>query len=82
VAVTGEISGGIGPLGPIRRSREAFARKAVEHRCYIVVPLFMLEDKAKRLCSNAAVGGPPRQVAGIYRKLHLGDPAAFSGKQL
>lgn len=32
-----------------------FARKARQHHCYIVVPLNLLEDKATKRCSNAAV---------------------------
>ncbi|MGO8720513.1 MAG: carbon-nitrogen hydrolase family protein [Acidobacteriaceae bacterium] len=55
--------------GPVQ---EAFARKARQHHCYIVVPLFLLEDKATKLCSNAAVlVGREGEVAGIYRKVHL-----------
>jgi predicted amidohydrolase len=55
--------------GPVQ---EAFAEKARQHHCYIVVPLFLLEDKATKLCSNAAVLiGRQGEVAGIYRKVHL-----------
>lgn len=74
VAVTGELTGdivaGSVPLeGPVK---DTFARKARQHRCYIVVPLYLLEDKAKRLCSNAAVlVGRHGEIAGIYRKVHL-----------
>ncbi len=74
VAVTGEISGDIVehsvPFeGPVK---QAFARTARRHHCYIVVPLFLLEDKPKRLCSNAAIlVGRQGEVVGIYRKLHL-----------
>jgi predicted amidohydrolase len=54
--------------GPVR---ETFARKARQHSCYIVAPLFLLEDKATKLCSNAAVLFDRRgEVAGIYRKVH------------
>src|SRR5580692_9205986 len=57
VAVTGETSADIVASsvafdGPVR---DVFARKAREHRCYIVVPMYLLEDKDKRLCSNAAI---------------------------
>ena len=46
MAVTGELSGDVVghsvPFeGPVR---ETFARKAREHRCYIVVPTYLLED--------------------------------------
>jgi predicted amidohydrolase len=74
VAVTGETSADIVASsvafdGPVR---DAFARKAREHRCYIVVPMYLLEDKDKRLCSNAAILiGRKGEMVGIYRKLHL-----------
>jgi predicted amidohydrolase len=55
--------------GPVQ---EAFAAQARQHHCYIVVPLFLLEDKATKLCSNAAVlVGRQGEVVGIYRKVHL-----------
>jgi predicted amidohydrolase len=55
--------------GPVQ---EAFARKARQHRSYIVAPLFLLEDKATKRCSNAAVlFGRRGEVVGIYRKVHL-----------
>jgi beta-ureidopropionase len=55
--------------GPVQ---ETFAAKALQYRCYVVVPLFLLEDKAAKQCSNAAVlFGRQGQVAGIYRKIHL-----------
>jgi predicted amidohydrolase len=54
--------------GPLR---EAFSRKAREHRCYIVAPTYLLGPDGKR-CSNAAiVFGRDGAVAGIYRKVHL-----------
>ncbi len=74
VAVTGEISGDIvaqsvpidGPL------KQAFARKAREQNCYIVVPTYLLESKEKKICSNVAILVDRKgEVAGIYRKLHL-----------
>jgi predicted amidohydrolase len=73
-AVTGEASADIVASsvafdGPVR---EVFARRAREHRCYIVVPMYLLEDKDKRLCSNAAILiGRKGEVVGIYRKVHL-----------
>ena len=51
--------------------REAFSRKASEHRCYIVAPTYLLEADGQR-CSNAAIlFGRDGAVAGIYRKAHL-----------
>jgi predicted amidohydrolase len=79
-AVSGETSKDVMadsvPLeGPLR---DTFARKAREHRCYIVVPTYLLEDREKKLCSNAAVlFGRDGEVAGIYRKVHL---AVHTGK--
>lgn len=74
VAVTGEIHGNIVEHSvPFEgQVKEAFAGKARQHHCYIVVPLFMLEDKAKGICSNAAIlVGRKGEVVGTYRKLHL-----------
>jgi len=74
VAVTGEVAGDIVvhsvPYdGPVR---ETFSRKARELGCYIVVPLYLLEDKERRICTNSAVLVDRKgDVAGIYRKLHL-----------
>src|SRR5579863_20921 len=73
-AVTGETSNNVMadavPLaGPLR---DTFAKKARQHHCYIVVPTYLLEDKEKKLCSNAAILiGRNGEVVGIYRKLHL-----------
>ncbi|HKX00100.1 MAG TPA: carbon-nitrogen hydrolase family protein [Bryobacteraceae bacterium] len=74
MAVTGELSGDVAahsvPLaGPLR---ETFARKAREHHCYVIAPTYLLDNKEKKQCSNAAIlfdreGNP----AGIYRKVHL-----------
>jgi predicted amidohydrolase len=74
VAVTGEISGNIVTQsvpfdGPVK---DAFARKAQQQGCYIVVPLYLLEDKARKVCSNAAIlVGRKGEVVGTYRKLQL-----------
>jgi predicted amidohydrolase len=52
--------------------KDAFARKAREHQCYIVVPTYLLDSKEKRLCSNAAILlGRQGEVVGTYRKVHL-----------
>jgi len=74
VAVTGEITGDIVARsvpyeGPVRAT---FSRKARELGCYIVVPLYLLENKDRRICTNSAVLVDRKgDVAGIYRKLHL-----------
>ena len=74
VAVTGEVTGGavessVPFEGPVK---EAFARKAQQHRCYIVAPMYLLEDKGKKICSNVAIlVGREGEVVGTYRKLHL-----------
>ncbi|MES2221376.1 MAG: carbon-nitrogen hydrolase family protein [Acidobacteriota bacterium] len=55
--------------GPVQ---EAFTQKARQHHCYIVAPLYLLEDKATKRCSNAALLiGRQGELAGIYRKVHL-----------
>jgi predicted amidohydrolase len=76
MAATGEVRPGLDALGssfPLEGPvQEAFSRKARQYRCYIVAPLFLLEDKAAGVCSNAAVlFGRKGEVAGIYRKVHL-----------
>jgi predicted amidohydrolase len=67
---TGHVSDWAFPLdGPVQ---DSFSRKAREHHAYIVVPLYMLEDRATKRCSNAAVlFGRQGEVVGIYRKVHL-----------
>jgi predicted amidohydrolase len=77
VAVTGEISGDVVKSSvPFEgRVKEAFARKAQEQRCYIVVPMYLREDMGKKICSNVAVlVGRNGEVVGTYRKLHLAVP--------
>lgn len=77
-AVNGEITSNIVEQsvafeGPVK---EAFVRKARECHCYIVVPMFLLENREKRLCSNVAILiGRNGEVVGMYRKLHLAVPA-------
>jgi predicted amidohydrolase len=52
--------------------KDTFTRKAREHRCYIVIPSYLLDSKQKKLCSNAAVlVGRKGEVLGTYRKVHL-----------
>jgi predicted amidohydrolase len=49
-----------------------FGRLAREHRCYLIVPTYLLESREKKVCTNAAVlVGRKGEVAGIYRKVHL-----------
>ena len=79
IAVTGELRGdlvaGSVPLaGPLQ---ETFAREARRQHCYIVVPTYLLEDREKKLCSNASIlFGRSGEVMGTYRKLH---PAVAAG---
>lgn len=55
--------------GPVQ---DTFSRKAGQYRCYIIAPLYLLEDTATKRCSNAAVlFGRRGEVVGIYRKVHL-----------
>ncbi len=55
--------------GPVNQT---FAQRARQHHCYIVAPLYLLEDKRANLCTNAAVlFGRRGEIAGIYRKVHL-----------
>src|ERR1700733_4171544 len=73
-AVTGEASADIVASsvafdGPVRNT---FVQSARQHRCYIVVPMYLLDDKDKRLSSNAAILIDRQgEVVGIYQKVHL-----------
>jgi predicted amidohydrolase len=52
--------------------KDTFAREARKCHCYVVVPLYLLEDRATKRCSNAAILFDRRgEVVGIYRKVHL-----------
>jgi predicted amidohydrolase len=74
VAITGEagndaLACSVPYEGPVR---ELFTRKAREHRCYIVVPTYLLDSKEKKQCSNAAIlVGRDGEMVGTYRKVHL-----------
>jgi len=73
-AVTGETSNDVmADAVPLQGAlQDTFARKARQHRCYIVVPTYLLENREKKLCSNAAILiGRDGEVVGIYRKVHL-----------
>lgn len=51
--------------------KESFSRKAREHQCYIVVPMYLLDERPQRQVSNVGILFDRRgEVAGIYRKLH------------
>ena len=74
MAVTGELSGDVAghSLAFEGLMRDTFVRKAREHHCYIVVPTYLLDDKDKKVCSNAAILiGRSGEMVGIYRKVHL-----------
>ena len=52
--------------------KETFAREARKCHCYVVVPTYLLEDRAAKRCSNAAILFDRRgEVVGTYRKVHL-----------
>lgn len=75
MAVTGEVWPGRDALGssfPLEGPvQSAFSRQASLYRCYLVVPLYLLDDQKAGLCSNAAIlFGRQGEVAGIYRKVH------------
>jgi predicted amidohydrolase len=56
---------------------DAMGAKAREHRCYVIVPLYMVEEREKGAFSNAAaLLDRAGNVAGVYRKAFpVGDPA-------
>jgi len=76
VAVTGDKGGLMEHSLPFDgQVKEAFARKARERHCYIVVPMYLLDDKEKKLAANVAfLVGRQGEVVGVYRKLHLAAP--------
>jgi predicted amidohydrolase len=52
--------------------KETFAREARKCHCYVVVPTYLLDGRAAKRCSNAAILFDRRgEVVGIYRKVHL-----------
>ena len=73
-AITGEagedaLARSVSYNGPVQ---DVFCGKAREHKCYIVVPTYLLDSPEKKLCSNAALlVGRQGEVVGIYRKIHL-----------
>lgn len=74
MAVTGELSGDVVAQsvrleGPVH---DAFARKARQRGCYIVVPMYLLEGREHKTASNAAIlVGRQGETVGVYRKVHL-----------
>ena len=74
-AVNGEVSSPAGAFpfeGPVK---DAFTAAARKHHCYILVPMYLLEDKARNIAYNAAIlVGRNGEVVGIYRKVHLAVP--------
>jgi len=55
--------------------KDRFVRKAREHRCYIVVPMFLVEGEGARQYFNVStLIGRDGAVIGTYRKLHLAVP--------
>jgi predicted amidohydrolase len=73
-AITGEAGGdalahSVSFAGEVEAT---FASKARQHNCYVVVPTYLLDSQAKKLCSNAAIlVGRKGEVLGTYRKVHL-----------
>ena len=73
VAVNGEAGeDAFGHAFPLEGAvKESFSRKARQHQCYIVVPMYLLEERQQKKVSNAGVLFDRRgEVVGIYRKLH------------
>ncbi len=80
-AVTGERGGkAVDRSVPYQgKVQDVFAALARRHKCYVLVPMELLEDAGTGLCSNACVVvGRQGQTVGIYRKMfpavqHGGD---------
>jgi len=52
--------------------QDTFAREARKCHCYVVAPTYLLEDRATKRCSNAAILFDRKgKVMGFYRKLQL-----------
>lgn len=72
-AVTGEaganaVAGAVPLEGQLK---DSFAGKARQHRCYIVVPTYLLEPQTKRAYNVGILIGRKGEVVGIYRKVQL-----------
>ena len=62
--------------------KESFSRKAREHQCYIVVPMYLFEEGPQKQVSNVGVLFDRKgEVVGIYRKLHpaISDTGSMEG---
>jgi predicted amidohydrolase len=62
--------------------QESFSRKAREHQCYVVAPMYLLEERPRKQVSNVGVLFDRQGVvAGIYRKLHpaVSDTGSMEG---
>ncbi|MFN7997973.1 MAG: carbon-nitrogen hydrolase family protein [Bryobacteraceae bacterium] len=71
-AITGEAKDALAAAVPLAGPvQEAFARKAREHRCYIVAPTYLREPEGKQVSNAAILFARDGSVAGIYRKVHL-----------
>ena len=70
LAVTGEqVEAAIPFDGAVK---DAFATEARKQHCYVVVPMYLLEDAAKNIRTNVAIlVGRNGDVVGTYRKVHL-----------
>lgn len=77
VAVTGDRGGSKTAALPFEGIvKDRFVRKAREHHCYIVVPMFLTEGEAtKRYFNVSILIGRNGEVVGMYKKLHLAVPA-------
>jgi predicted amidohydrolase len=52
--------------------KNTFSREARKHHCYVVAPMYLLEDRTNKRCSNAAILFDRKgEVVGIYRKVHV-----------
>ncbi len=72
IAVTGERGGkAVDRSVPYEgKVQEVFAALARKHKCYLIVPLELLEDARAGLCYNACVVvGRKGETVGIYRKM-------------
>ncbi len=76
VAVTGDRGGSKAASLPFEGIvKDRFVRKAREHHCYIVVPMFLVEgEETKRYFNVSILIGRGGEVVGTYRKLHLAVP--------
>lgn len=82
VAVNGNAKGSAAEVSvPLEGAvLDRMGAKARQHRCYVVVPLYLVDDREKDLYSNAAVLLDRQgKVSGIYRKVF---PVASRGQDV